>query len=267
MKIRNAAPLAALLALIAAVAAPSAIAADLSDVGYIDQAAIGALPVFQRANADVAQYKSQLDAQFAGAARGKSAADQQRIAAPFQQKFMEKQRSVLGPLFARAQAAIAQTASNQRLSVVVDKRIVVYGGQDITKAVISLIDEPGPVVPPSATPPPSEIGFVDQGQIDQIPRIRQANNDFVKFASQQRQDAMRAMQGAKNNQQQQQQIFQNYQKTLNTQQDKTLKPLVDQTRSAMEKVAQQKNLILVVDRSDVIYGGTDITQDVQNAIK
>jgi Skp family chaperone for outer membrane proteins len=35
----------------------------------------------------------------------------------------------------------------------------------------------------------------------------------------------------------------------------------------MAKVAQQKHLILVVDRSDVIYGGTDITQDVQNALK
>lgn len=267
MKIRNAVPLAALLALIAAIAAPSAIAADLSDVGFIDQAAIGSLPQFQRANAEVAQYKSQLDAQFAAAVRGKSAADQQRIAGPFQQKFLDRQRSVLGPLFARAQAAIAQSASNQRLSVVVDKRIVVYGGQDITKAVIGLINEPGAVVPPSASPPPSEIGFVDQGQIDQIPKIRQANDDFVKFAASQRQNAMRAMQGAKNNPQQQQQIFQNYQKTLNAQQDKTLKPLVDQTQAAMSKVAQQKNLILVVDRSDVIFGGTDITQDVQNAIK
>jgi Skp family chaperone for outer membrane proteins len=32
-------------------------------------------------------------------------------------------------------------------------------------------------------------------------------------------------------------------------------------------VAAQKKLILVVDRSDVIYGGTDITPDVQNALK
>jgi outer membrane protein len=75
------------------------------------------------------------------------------------------------------------------------------------------------------------------------------------------------MQGAKNNPQQQQAIFQNYQKSLSAQQDKMLKPLVDQTRNAMAKVAQQKHLILVVDRSDVIYGGTDITQDVQNALK
>lgn len=255
------------LAALAVAAAPSAIAADLSDVGFIDQASIGALPQFQRANAQVAQYKSQLDAQYAAAARGRSQAEQQRLAGPYQEKFFNRQRQVLGPLFARAQAAIAQTASNQKLSVVVDKRIVVFGGQDITKNVIDLINEPGVVVPPSATPPPSEIGFVDQGRIDQVPKIKQANDDFMKYAASQRQNAIKQMQGAKNNPQQQQQIFQNYQKMVSTQQDKTLKPLVDQTRDAISKVAKTKSLILVIDRSDVIYGGMDITQDVQNALK
>ena len=266
MKIRKVLSLLTLAALGFALA-PSALAADLTDVGFIDQAAIGALPQFQRANAQVAQYKSQLDAQYAAAARGKSQADQQRLAGPYQEKFFNRQRQVLGPLFARAQAAIAQTASNQRLSVIVDKRIVVFGGQDITKNVIDLINEPGTVIPPTATPPPSEIGFVDQGQIDQVPKIKQANDDFVKYAASQRQNAIKQMQGAKNNPQQQQQIFQSYQKQVSAQQDKSLKPLVDQTRNAISKVAQQKNLILVVDRSDVIYGGTDITQDVQNALK
>jgi len=266
MDIRKTLAIAGLAALLCT-AAPAALGADLADVGFIDQAAIGALPQFARANAQVAQYKSQLDAQYAAAARGKSQAEQQRLAGPYQQKFFNRQRELLGPLFARAQAAIAQTASSQRLSVVVDKRIVVFGGQDITKNVIDLIDEPGAVVPPAATPPPSEIGFVDQGQIDQVPKIKQANDDFVKFAAAQRQNAMKAMAGAKNNQQQQQQIFQNYQKTISDRQDKSLKPLVDQTRGAIAKVAQQKSLILVIDRSDVIYGGTDITQDVQNALK
>ncbi len=267
MKIRKTITLVALAALAAFIAAPVALAADLTDVGFIDQAAIGALPQFQRANAQVAQYKSQLDAQYASATRGKSQADVQRIAGPFRDKFFNRQRQVLGPLFARAQAAIAQASSNNRLSVVVDKRIVVYGGKDITKSVIDLFNEPGQVVPPTATPPPSQIGYVDQTQIDQVPRIKQANDDFVKYAAQQRQDAMKRMQAAKNNPQQQQQIFQDYQKQVSAQQDKTLKPLVDQTRNVMSKVAQQKNLILVIDRSDIIYGGTDITQDVQNGLK
>jgi outer membrane protein len=268
MNIRKTLPFLAASLIAASLAAPVALGADLTDVGFIDQAAVGALPQFQQANRQVAQYKSQLDSQFAAQMKGaRSDADRQRIAGEFQQRFLNKQREVLGPLFGRAQAAIAQVSSSQHLGVIVDKRIVVFGGTDITKNVIDLVNGPGAVVPPSATPPPSDVGFVDQSQIDQVPKIKQANDTFLKYASDQRAAALKQMQGAKNNPQQQQTIFQNYQKNLSSQQDKMLKPLVDQTRNAMAKVAQQKHLILVVDRSDVIYGGTDITQDVQNALK
>lgn len=255
-------------ALVAVLAAPAALAADLTDVGYLDQAAVGALPQFQQANAQVNQYKAQLDPQFnAAMKRARNDADRQRISGEFQQKFLDKQRQVLGPLFARAQTAIAQVASNQHLSVVVDKRIVVFGGTNITKNVVDLVNGPGPVVPPASTPPPAVIGFVDQSQIDQLPKIKSANDAFVKFATDARQSALQKMQAAKNNQQQQQQIFQQYQKSLTDEQNRTLKPLVDQTRNAMANVAGQKHLILVVDRADIIYGGMDITADVQNALK
>lgn len=268
MKIRKTYRLLAAVVALAFIAAPSAIAADLTDVGFIDQAAVGALPQFQKANQQVAQYKAQLDSQFAAQMKhAKNSADQQRIAGEFQQKFLDKQREVLGPLFARAQTAIAQVSATQKLGVVVDKRIVVFGGQDITKNVIDLVNGPGAVAPPSATPPPADIGYVDQNQLDQVPKIKKANDDYVKYAGDQRSAALKQMQGAKNNQQQQQQIFQNYQKSLTDQQHKLLDPLVKQTRDAISKVAGQKKLILVVDRSDVIYGGTDITQDVQNALK
>jgi outer membrane protein len=268
MNIRKTIPFFAIAAIAGFIASPAALGADLTDVGFVDQAAIGSLPQFQQANAQVAQYKSQLDSQFAAQMKGaRTDADRQRIAGDFQQRFLNKQREVLGPLFGRAQAAIAQVSSSQHLGVIVDKRIVVYGGVDITKNVVDLVNGPGAVVPPSATPPPADVGFVDQTQIDQVPKIKSANDDFLKYASDQRSAALKQMQAAKNNPQQQQQIFQSYQKNLSSQQDKMLKPLVDQTRNAMAQIAQQKHLILVVDRSDVIYGGTDITQDVQNALK
>ena len=268
MNIRKTIPFLAASAIAAFIFSPVALGADLTDVGFIDQAAIGALPQFQQANQQVAQYKSQLDSQFAAQMkRAHSNADRQRIAGAFQQRFLNKQREVLGPLFGRAQAAIAQVSSSQHLAVIVDKRIVVYGGVDITKNVADLVNGPGAVVPPTATPPPADVGFVDQSQIDQVPKIKQANDNFLKYAGDQRAQALKQMQAAKNNPQQQQSIFQSYQKNLSSQQDKMLKPLVDQTRDAMGKVAQQKHLILVVDRSDVIYGGTDITSDVQNALK
>ena len=35
----------------------------------------------------------------------------------------------------------------------------------------------------------------------------------------------------------------------------------------MSSVAQKRGLILVIDRGNVIYGGTDITADVTSALK
>src|SRR5690348_9418505 len=102
MEIRKLIRLLAAAAVLTFIAAPVAIAADLTDVGYIDQAAIGALPQFQKANQQVAQYKSKLDPQFAAAMKNAKSPDaQQKVQQDFQNKFMDEQRTVLGPLFAR----------------------------------------------------------------------------------------------------------------------------------------------------------------------
>jgi outer membrane protein len=61
-------------------------------------------------------------------------------------------------------------------------------------------------------------------------------------------------------------IYQQYNKSVADKQETLLKPLVDQTKKATADVAGTKKLLLVVDRADVIYGGTDITADVQNAL-
>lgn len=257
----------AAFAVFALVAAPLALAADLTDVGSIDQTAIASLPPFVAANRQLGAYKAGLDRQFTAQMKGAhSQADQQRIVASFQQKFADRQRTVLGPLFQRAQTAIASVSSSKNLSVVVDKRIVIFGGQDITRNVMDLLQSPGQIVPPVSTPPPSEIGYVDQNSIDQIPKLKSASEDFAKFDLQQKQAAQAKMAKAKTDAERQA-IFNDYNKTVTGKRDEQLKPLVDQTKSVIADVAKKKNLILVIDRGDIIYGGTDITSDVQNAFK
>ena len=55
------------------------------------------------------------------------------------------------------------------MSVVIDKRIIVFGGKDITNSVRDLLGGVGDPVPPVNTPPPSTVGYVDQQQIDAPP--------------------------------------------------------------------------------------------------
>jgi outer membrane protein len=252
--------------LLATCLAPGAIAADINDVGYVDQADIANMPVFVSANRQLALVKSQLDAQYnAQVKRVASDADKQRITMQFQAQLNDKQREIAGPLFQRAQLAIAAVSSTRNLAVVVDKRIVIYGGQDITKDVEAVFSGPQAISPPSASPPPSEIGFVDQSALDGVPKVQTANSEMSQYETTQRQIYAARLAQAKSSSEKQQ-IFAEYNKLIGDKQNQLLKPLVDQTKAATADVARRKNLLLVVDRADIVYGGTDITTDVQNEL-
>lgn len=247
-------------------AAPGAIAADLTDVGYVDQSDIANLPVFVSANRQLATYKAQLDGQFsAQMRRARTDAAKQQLAMQFQQRLNDKQRDVVGPLLQRVQLAIAAVSASRNIAVVVDKRVVIYGGQDITKDVETIFSSPQAISPPAASPPPAEIGYVDQNVLDGLPKVQTANNAMNQFETTQRQLYSAKIAQAKSNSDKQQ-ILQQYNKLISDKQDELLKPLVDQTKAATTAVARKKNLLLVVDRADVVYGGTDITSDVQNAL-
>jgi outer membrane protein len=254
-------------AALAALIAPSAIAADLTDVGYVDQTALGSLPQFAAANAQLAQYKAGLDKRFADAMRSaRTDADKQEVTMRFQQMLQDKQRELVGPLFERAQMALADVAANRKLSIIVDKRIIVYGGQDVTNDVVNAVRSNNALPAPSSTPPPSEIGFVDQSALDNSQKVKDANDQLQKYMDSQRaafQDKMKAAttDAEKND------VAAQFNKLAADKQNELLKPLVAQTRTVTAQVAQKHNLILVIDRADVIFGGTDITQDVQNALK
>src|SRR5450755_197892 len=175
---------AGIAAAVALFAAPQALATDISDVGFVDQSAIGDLPQFQAARQQFTQFQAAVTAQYQAAIRGKNPNDQQAISAQFQQKVVAEQHQLFGALFARAQTAIAEVAANKGLNVVVDKSIVIYGGMDITKDVLDAINQPGPVVPPVNSPAPSEIGFVDQQQLNPLPKTKTAQATFMQFRQQ-----------------------------------------------------------------------------------
>ncbi len=247
--------------------APATLASDVTDIGFVDQAALSSIPSFTSANRQLAEYKTGLDKQFSTQMRGvHDSGVQARIAQEFQNKLAARQRELFAPLFQRAQVAIASVASSKNLSVVVDKRIIIFGGQDVTASVVDLLNGPGDPIPPVNTPPPSSVGFVDQTQIDAIPKLKAANDDFQKFQADQQSQAQTKLKGAKTDADRQQ-VLKDYQASLADKQKQEIQPLVDQTRSTIADVAKKRGLLLVIDRSNLIYGGTDITSDVTSALK
>lgn len=250
----------------AIVAAPAIAATDVTDIGSLDQNALASIPAFQAANRQLSEYGTSLQRQYLARAKNQSQAQQQRLGNEFQSKMAEKQRSLFGPLFAKAQVAIASVASSKNLSVVVDKRIVVFGGQDITGNVRDLLTGVGDPVPPASTPPPSKVGYVDQAAIDATPKVKAATDDFRKFQGDQEKATADRLKTAKTDADRDT-ILKDYRKTLDDRQNKTLKPLVDSTRGAIADVAKARGLILVIDKGNVVFGGTDITKEVTDKLK
>jgi outer membrane protein len=256
------------LSLVAAalLAAPAALADDVTDIGYVDQSQLATLPAFVQADRQLQTYGSNLQRQYIGRARGASQAQQQQLSQEFQSQMADKQRQVLGPLFHKAQVAIASVASSKNLSIIVDKRIIIFGGQDITPNVRDLLTGIGDPVPPVSTPPPSTVGYVDQSQIDAVPSIKSAADDFAKFQADDDRQTAAKLRAAKTDTDRSA-ILKDYQSQLESKQTSTIKPLIDKTKNAMADVAHKRNLVLVVDRTNVIYGGTDITADVTAELK
>jgi outer membrane protein len=239
-----------------------AVADDLTDVGYVDQAALSNIRAFREASVQVASYKEQLDkrlAETAAAAHG--AAEQQRLVQAFSAKLEEKRRALLEPIFARAQTAIASVASSKNLSIVIDKRILITGGQDITQKVADLLTGISDPVPPVSTPTPSDVGFVDQARIEEVPVIKSTMDVFTTYRTSEQRRVESAVRTSKTTAGRQT-LLREYQKRLADKQKSLIDPLLDRTRRAIADVARKKKLILVVDRGDVLYGGTDVTGDV-----
>jgi outer membrane protein len=246
---------------------PRVLAADVTDIGYLDQGALATIPAFADANRKFTDFRSSLQREFEGRSRrARTQDDQNKLAAEFQSRLAARQRELFSPLFAAAQTAVASIASSRALSIVVDKRIVIVGGQDITKNVVDLLSSPGSPVPPVNTPPPSTVGWVDQTQIDSLDQFKKAQDDFAKFGEDQRKSAQDKLRGAKTDADRNK-IYADYQKAIDDKRDQQVKPLVDTTRAAIADVARKKGLVLVIDRNNLIFGGTDVTQDVVAALK
>lgn len=257
----------AILMMFASIGVPRVLADDVTGIGYLDQAALANVPAFQNAQRKFVAFRDQLQRQFMARARSAhSQQDQAKIAAAFQSQLQDEQRTLFAPLFAAAQTAIASIASSKSLTVVVDKRIVIVGGQDITQNVIDLLNSPGAPVPPVSTPPPSKVGWVDQTQIDQLDQFKKAQAEFVSFGEAQRKAAQDKLRSAKTDADRNK-IYADYQKAIDDKRTQIVTPLVDQTRAAIASVAQKRGLLLVIDRSDLIFGGTDVTADVVAALK
>ena len=109
--------------------------------------------------------------------------------------------------------------------------------------------------------PASSVGVVDyQTLMGMHPDMATAQAEFEKATNEAQQTFNEK--AATMNEKEKQDYFMQLQQNLNIKQQALLEPIEKKIEEAIKAVADKKGLSVVVDKSQVVYGGQDITQEV-----
>jgi len=107
----------------------------------------------------------------------------------------------------------------------------------------------------------SNVGVVDYRQImGQHPQLQTADNEMQQAVTDAQKDFEEKSAGMSD--QEKQEYYQQTQQRLQQKQQDLLDPIEKSVESTIKSVADAKGLSVVLDKSTVVYGGQDITQDV-----
>lgn len=139
---------------------------------------------------------------------------------------------------------------------------LVFVGSVVAMALTSMGSLTGGV----ASAASSAIGVVDYRQVmSQHPGLEAANSQMQQEVTAAQADF--EAKAAEMNDEQKAAYYQQTQQRLSQKQADLIEPLNKQVETAVKAVAEAKGLSVVIDKSAVVYGGQDITQDVIKKLK
>lgn len=243
--------------------APSAAA---KKVASIDESAIYGLDEFKKANEALTKWADEESKKRAQAVEGKSDAEKNAAYQQFQAELAKKEAEMLKPLRDKARAAIALTAKEKGVTVVLDKKIVVYGVPEITEEVKAKLTKgdklefPKDEIDPAQAP----IGYFDQNVVRNLKAFKEADLAIAQERATQIQKIQAEIEktGKQPSPAETQAIKQSLDARLQAMQEQKMGPLIKAVTDSVADVAKQENLSLVLDTEHVMYGGRNLTEQV-----
>ena len=111
-----------------------------------------------------------------------------------------------------------------------------------------------------------EIAYVDIQKIFELhPDKAEAEKELNKAAQMMQSELEEKVSDL--SQEEQQELLSEYQSELSKKEQQLIQDVLEEIENAIKKVAEKKNVKLVLDKRNVIYGGYDITEEVINYIK
>lgn len=230
-------------------------------VGQIDRAQIMSLKEFQEADKSLKVYEEELQKHFVAEARKLEPAKQTELFMKLKEQLDQQRVKISNPLLQRAEAAVALVAREKAMTVILDKKIVVCGPEDITQDVIKKFQSADKLIEPANTPQDnSGIGYFDQEVIRSLKPFLTVDVQLVKIY----QDMEKELKdkAGKSSPAQREALLKQYSERFEAQKSQMLKPLFKKVADTVDKTAKGKGLKLVLDKEEVMYGGTNVTDDV-----
>ena len=107
-------------------------------IGYVDmQKALEGHPRRSASERALQEFFQAKQREFQQRSRGLNAVQRQELDRQMQQQFVQKREELLGGLDKDIRAAVEQVAKDRGITVVLDRTVVLYGGTDLTDAVVA----------------------------------------------------------------------------------------------------------------------------------
>ena len=233
-------------------------------VASIDEAVIYKLDEFKNAEEELKKFAEERKKKLLEEGKDKSPDEQQKLSQQFQMELQKKQNELLNPLKEKARAAVANAAKDKGVTVVLDKKIVVYGVPDITDDVKTLMTSGGELSYPKeeADVETAPVGYFDQGIVRSLKVFQQGEAELI----QERNKMLAEWKASLGDKKPTPAEIQGIQKTIETRlqsiQEQKFSPLLKAVTDSVEEVAKKEGLSLVLDTQHVMYGGRNLTENV-----
>ncbi len=107
-----------------------------ADIGYVDVPTLQDKYLIPAIEGPLDKERDRLQAEFDSKSKSLNDQQKQQLFAQYQQQLDEKKQQLVNAQLPKIQAAVEKVAKAQGLKLVLDKQAILYGGQDITQAVL-----------------------------------------------------------------------------------------------------------------------------------
>ncbi len=240
--------------------------AAVKKVASIDESAIYGMDEFKNAKETLDKWAETESNKRREQVKDKPDTEKEEAFRQFQLELQKKEAEMLNPLKDKARAAIAITAKEKGVTVVLDKKIVVYGVPEITEDVKAVLSKGGKLEYPKdeVDPTQSPIGYFDQDVVRNLKAFKAADIEIAQERAAQIQKIQEEFkrQGRQPTPPEMQNIQQTLEARLQAMQEQKMGPLIKAVTDSVADVAKKEGLSLVLDTQHVMHGGRNLTEQV-----